>query len=126
MEKRIVLLALLLAAVFGLVAGGRAAGRYDALMRTEEGRDILKNLALWEDQRVTGDGQLFEYLESPDPLVRLRAVEVVGRIQDPGDVGKLLPLLHDEDPRVVRETGLVRSRTMSVKAASRAICQRVL
>lgn len=78
--------------------------RYGALMIATESRDTLRNLALWEDQRVTGEGELFEYLASPNPLVRLRAVEVVGRIQDPADVGKLLPMLADTDERVVSET----------------------
>ncbi|MGD8412975.1 MAG: HEAT repeat domain-containing protein [Candidatus Latescibacterota bacterium] len=81
-----------------------SAGRYDPLMATPASRDTLRNLALWEDQRVTGDGQLFAYLRSPNPLVRLRTVEVIGRIQDSTDVFVLLPILQDPDERVVMET----------------------
>ncbi len=117
MKKCIALPALLLAVAFGLAADGQAANRYDSLMRTEAGQDILKNLALWEDQRVTGEGQLFEYLNSPDPLVRLRAVEVIGRIQDPEDVGRLLPMLQDPDPAVVEETVFALGQSYSVAAA---------
>jgi HEAT repeat protein/cyclophilin family peptidyl-prolyl cis-trans isomerase len=80
------------------------AGRYDALMYTPESRDTLRNLAFWEDQRITGDGELFAYLASPNPLVRLRAVEVIGRIQDQEDALRLLPMLADPDRRVVNET----------------------
>lgn len=77
--------------------------RYESLGRTASGRDTLQNLALWEDQRVTGEGKLFAYLESPNPLVRLRAVEVVGRIQDSSDLPYLIPMLEDPDERVVNE-----------------------
>lgn len=82
---------------------GPAPTKYGTLMKTAESRDTLRNLALWEDQRVTGDGMLFEYLTSPNPLVRLRTVEVIGRIQDPADVDKLVPMLSDPDQRVVNE-----------------------
>jgi HEAT repeat protein/cyclophilin family peptidyl-prolyl cis-trans isomerase len=73
-------------------------------MMTAESRDTLRNLALWEDQRVTGNGKLFEYLDSPNPLVRLRTVEVIGRIQDRTDAGRLVPMLDDPDERVVNES----------------------
>jgi peptidyl-prolyl cis-trans isomerase B (cyclophilin B) len=86
-------------------------------MATKEGQDALRNLALWEDQRVTGDGMLFEYLDSPDPLIRLRAVEVIGRIQDPSDVEKLVPVLADPDPRVVREVIFALGQSFSETAS---------
>jgi cyclophilin family peptidyl-prolyl cis-trans isomerase len=79
------------------------ASRYQPLLATSAGRDSLARLALWEDGRVTGDGRLFAYLGSDNPLIRLRAVEVIGRIQDPQDVPHLTPMLYDPDPRVVRE-----------------------
>jgi HEAT repeat protein/cyclophilin family peptidyl-prolyl cis-trans isomerase len=95
----------LLATLLLTAAGGYGAkaGRYDPLMATPAGRDTLRNLALWEDQRVTGEGQLFAYLQSPNPLVRLRTVEVIGRIQDPADVDVLVSMLDDTDARVVTE-----------------------
>jgi HEAT repeat protein/cyclophilin family peptidyl-prolyl cis-trans isomerase len=46
---------------------------------------------------------LFAYLRSKNPLIRLRAVEVIGRIQDAQDVSQLIPMLRDPDPRVVEE-----------------------
>jgi cyclophilin family peptidyl-prolyl cis-trans isomerase/HEAT repeat protein len=82
---------------------GRSTTRYGVLMLSAAGRDTLRNLALWEDQRVTGDGELFSYLDSPNALVRLRAVEIIGRIQDTTDVHILIPLLADPDERVVNE-----------------------
>lgn len=97
------ILLLALAVVTASASSSRAASRYLRVMSTEAGRDTLKNLALWEDQRVTGDGKLFDYLEARNPLVRLRAVEVIGRIQDPADVGHVLPMLEDRDERVVGE-----------------------
>jgi HEAT repeat protein/cyclophilin family peptidyl-prolyl cis-trans isomerase len=81
-----------------------AASRYQSLLATSAGRDSLARLALWEDGRVTGNGKLFDYLRSDNPMVRLRAVEIVGRIQDPQDVSRLLPLIEDPDDHVVRET----------------------
>lgn len=96
-------LLLLLTLVAGLPSP-LAASRYQSLLATSAGRDSLANLALWEDGRVTGKGKLFEYLRSDNPLIRLRAVEVIGRIQDPQDVTHLTPMLRDPDPRVVRET----------------------
>lgn len=80
------------------------ASRYSALMSSRGGQDTLRDLALWEDQRVTGDDKLFSYLKSSNALVRVRAVEVIGRIQDPVDIPRLLPMLRDPDRRVVDET----------------------
>ena len=100
-KATVVLLLTFLAA--GAHSGSGTAGRYDPLMLTPASRDTLKNLALWEDQRVTGDGALFAYLGSNNPLVRLRAVEVIGRIQDTVDVDVLAARLRDPDKRVVNE-----------------------
>ena len=90
----------------GLSADRTAAtdSRYQRLLNSESGRDSLSNLALWEDARVTEGGKLFRYLRSEDPLIRRRAVEVIGRIQDPSDASHLYELLRDDDPAVVEET----------------------
>jgi len=85
-------------------ADAESASRYQSLLATSGGRDSLLALALWEDGRITGDGRLFRYLQSENALIRVRAVEVIGRIQDPQDVPRLLPLLDDPDKRVVLET----------------------
>jgi len=100
---------------------GAKAGRYDPLMATPASRDTLRNLALWEDQRVTGEGQLFAYLGSPNPLVRLRTVEVIGRIQDPADVDVLVSMLDDTDARVVTEALFALGQTGADTAASALI-----
>jgi len=99
--KKVIFVIWVVLTAFG---SGARAGRYDSLMRSTAGRDTLRSLALWEDQRVTGDGELFAYLSSSDPLVRLRAVQVIGRIQDPADVEILVGMLSDADKRVVSET----------------------
>ncbi|NIM20333.1 MAG: hypothetical protein GTO51_08900 [Candidatus Latescibacteria bacterium] len=90
--------------------------RYRFLLAASSGRDTLRNLALWEDGRVTGDGKVFAYLKSKNPLVRLRAVEVIGRIQDESDVPYLLPMLKDADQRVVLEAIFALGQIGSQKA----------
>jgi HEAT repeat protein/cyclophilin family peptidyl-prolyl cis-trans isomerase len=115
--RRIVLIQLT-AALLGMAAARVEAGRYDALMATPAGRDTLRDLALWEDQRVTGDGLLFEYLKSPDPLVRLRTVEVIGRIQDSTDVDALAAMLNDADARVVGEALFALGQTGAATAVA--------
>jgi cyclophilin family peptidyl-prolyl cis-trans isomerase len=92
------------------------ASRYQSLLATSAGRDSLLRLALWEDGRVTGDGRLFVYLKSDNPLIRLRAVEVIGRIQDSQDAHYVIPLLNDPDPRVVREAVFALGQLGSVEA----------
>lgn len=98
--KKSSLLVVLLAQVLFLAPPSAGATRYQPLLATSAGRDSLMRLALWEDGRVTGDGKLFAYLKSNNPLIRLRAVEVIGRIQDPQDVDYLIPMLKDPDPLV--------------------------
>jgi HEAT repeat protein/cyclophilin family peptidyl-prolyl cis-trans isomerase len=89
---------------FGTLATAEAASRYAPLMGSTAGQDSLRNLALWEDQRVTGEGKIFDYLKQGSPLVRRRAVEALGRMQEPADAGVLIPLLKDRNKEVVRET----------------------
>jgi len=110
------------AAMAGVLGGAgateaRAASRYMRLMATTAGQDTLKNLALWEDQRVTDEGKLFTYLRSTNPLVRRRTVEVIGRLQDPADVSRLLPLIADPDPEVRREVVFALGQIASPDAA---------
>lgn len=78
--------------------------RYAPLMASTAGQDSLRNLALWEDQRVTGEGKIYNYLKQGSPLVRRRAVEALGRMQDPSDAAKLLPHIKDPNKDVARET----------------------
>ena len=87
-----------------LLSNAQNPSRYQSLLATSGGRDSLLNLAMWEDGRVTGNGRLFRYLQSSNPLIRFRTVEVIGRIQDPQDVPKLLPMLKDNDASVVLAT----------------------
>lgn len=81
-----------------------AQSRYAPMFAAPASQDTLRNLALWEDQRVTGEGKLFAYLTSKSPLVRRRAVQVIGRIQDPDDTVHLIPLLNDPSPIVALQT----------------------
>ncbi len=87
-----------------VLSSAQDPSRYQSLLATSAGRDSLLNLAMWEDGRVTGNGRLFRYLQSANPLIRFRTVEVIGRIQDPQDVPKLLPMLKDNNESVVLAT----------------------
>src|SRR5690242_1913627 len=80
-----------------------AASRYAPLLASTAGQDTLRNLALWEDQRVTGDGALFTYLKEGSPLVQLRVAEVIGRLQDPTDAPHLIPLITSKNRPLARE-----------------------
>jgi len=80
-----------------------AGSRYSPLLASTSGQDTLRDLALWEDQRVPGDGQLFVYLAEGSPLVRIRALEVIGRIQEPADAAQVLPRLAEKRIEVLRE-----------------------
>ena len=96
-------IAVLVLATAATAGDARAASRYASLLATTAGQDTLRNIALFEDQRVTGDGKLFDYLAEGSPLVKLRVVEAIGRIQDPSDAPRLIPLLAGEDRAVARE-----------------------
>ncbi|UCH84457.1 MAG: HEAT repeat domain-containing protein [Candidatus Latescibacterota bacterium] len=113
---KIVVVCGLLAASSLMRANAESTSRYQSLLATSGGRDSLISLALWEDSRITGDGRLFRYLQSDNPLIRLRTVEVIGRIQDPQDVPQLLPYLEDPDERVVRETAFALGQIGSMEA----------
>src|SRR5512143_2250332 len=83
-------------------AGG-STSRYAPLLASTAGQDTLRNLALWEDQRVTGDGALFAYLREGSPLVQVRAAEVIGRLQDPDDAMHLIPFVAGKNRPLARE-----------------------
>jgi HEAT repeat protein/cyclophilin family peptidyl-prolyl cis-trans isomerase len=82
---------------------GTAGSRYAPLLATAAGQDTLRNLALWEDQRVTDNARIFLYLREGSPLVRRRALEAIGRMQEPGDAPRVIPSLKDPDAEVFRE-----------------------
>jgi len=83
--------------------GAHAASRYAPLLASTAGQDTLRNLALWEDQRVTGDRALFAYLTEGSPLVQVRAAEVIGRLQDPADAPRLIPFIQSKNRPLARE-----------------------
>jgi HEAT repeat protein len=101
----------------------QAQSRYRPLFTASGPRDSLLSLATWEDGRVTGGGKLFGYLLSPNPLIRLRAVQVIGRIQDPQDVVHLLPLLNDGNEEVAREAIFALGQIGSPEATAALIAR---
>jgi HEAT repeat protein/cyclophilin family peptidyl-prolyl cis-trans isomerase len=93
---------LVVASVIG-AGEASAASRYASLLASTAGQDTLRNLALFEDQRVTGEGMIFEYLAEGSPLVRLRVIEALGRMQDPSDATRLIPLITAKNRMLARE-----------------------
>lgn len=75
---------------------------YAPLLSSRSGKDSLLTLASWESSGTTGGGKLYSYLRAADPLIRLRAVEVLGRIGEKRSIPYLIKLLSDRDPRVAR------------------------
>ncbi|HWP82631.1 MAG TPA: peptidylprolyl isomerase [Bacteroidota bacterium] len=59
-------------------------------------REILK----LQDQRSTGEGKLFSYLNSQDANLRYRALIALANIQDSATVGDIVPLLDDGSAKV--------------------------
>jgi hypothetical protein len=108
----------------GALAPAHGASRYAPLMASTAGQDSLRNLALWEDQRVTGDGKIFVYLTQGSPLVRRRAVEALGRMQDPSDAAKLIPLLKDPNKEVRREVVFALGQIGNLEAVTPLLAAR--
>jgi HEAT repeat protein len=90
-------------ATFAMTDVHAGPSRYAPLLTTSAGQDTLRNLALWEDQRVTGDGKIFAYLKEGSPLVQRRTLEAIGRIQDPSDAARVTPLLKAKNRDIFRE-----------------------
>jgi len=63
----------------------------------------LRTIAIAEDQRRYGDGELRKLLADRSPAVRARTALAVGRLQDSTAVPDLLPLLADPSAEVRRE-----------------------
>jgi cyclophilin family peptidyl-prolyl cis-trans isomerase/HEAT repeat protein len=76
-----------------------AAGRYDSLLLSQTGRAKLVGLAAMEDSRKLAG--IEKYTGDPDPLIRLRCAEVLGRVGGPGAVPHLARLSADTDGAVV-------------------------
>jgi HEAT repeat protein/cyclophilin family peptidyl-prolyl cis-trans isomerase len=98
-----ILLVITAVSSWSVVPEARSASRYAPLLASTAGQDTLRNLALWEDQRVTGEGNLFAYLKEGSPLVQVRAAEVIGRIQDPADAAQLIPFITSKNRPLARE-----------------------
>lgn len=76
-----------------------SAGRYDRLILSQTGRTKLTDLAAIEDARKMAG--IEKYIGDPDPLIRLRCAEVLGRIGGPAAVPHLVKLSDDTDDEVV-------------------------
>jgi len=103
---------------------GASPSMYRPLLATSAGRDSLLNVALWEDGRVTGKGRLFDYAKASNPLIRLRAVQAIGRIQDPQDAPHLIQRLDDDDVRVVHEAVFALGQLGSKEAVAPLVALR--
>ena len=77
------------------------AGRYDNLLAKPDGAKKLTALAQMEESRRITPGVLEPLITDPDPLIRLRCAEALGRIGDTAGIIYLDRLLGDKDPRVI-------------------------
>jgi cyclophilin family peptidyl-prolyl cis-trans isomerase/HEAT repeat protein len=78
---------------------GMAAGRYDRLILSAAGKAKLADLAAMEDSRKSAG--IEKYVADPDPLIRLRSAEVLGRVGGADAVPHLVRLTRDTDEEVV-------------------------
>ncbi len=92
-------ISMILSALLLPVAPADAAGRYDRLILSQTGRAKLKDLAAMEDSRKLAG--IEKYTADPDPLIRLRCAEVLGRVGGPAAVPYLARLTADTDGEVV-------------------------
>jgi cyclophilin family peptidyl-prolyl cis-trans isomerase/HEAT repeat protein len=90
---------ILVPAALLLSARAEAEGRYDRLILSEAGRAKLQALASMEDSRAIAGIERFT--GDPDPLIRLRCAEVLGRVGTSDAVPYLAGLTADTDERVV-------------------------
>jgi HEAT repeat protein/cyclophilin family peptidyl-prolyl cis-trans isomerase len=123
--------------IFTASTAHAVTSRYAPLLASAAGQDTLRNLALWEDQRVTGEGALFAYLKEGSPLVQVRAAEVIGRLQDPADAPRLIECITSKNRPLAREAifalgqlgnpdavaPLIKSRTQTVPEDSRLLAE---
>ncbi|MBN2071753.1 MAG: HEAT repeat domain-containing protein [Candidatus Krumholzibacteriota bacterium] len=101
-----------------------AGSKYERILRDPEGKRKLGILAGMEEDRVLTD-DIRALIRDPDPLIRLRSAEVLGRVDYPiGTVFYLTKLVKDEDDAVagsaIYSLGLVgyreETRQMAVEA----------
>jgi cyclophilin family peptidyl-prolyl cis-trans isomerase/HEAT repeat protein len=85
------------------VVGAPANAQPTISMLPEPPAAAARAIAIAEDQRRYGDGELKRFLADTIRAVRARAALAVGRLQDSTTVPDLLPLLGDPSPEVRRE-----------------------
>lgn len=83
------------------VGGLRAASRYEHLLARPGQRAKLTALARLEESRAWSPKTLDALLADPEPLIRLRCAEVLGRIGDRRGVPMLARLIDDTNELVV-------------------------
>ena len=76
-----------------------AASRYDKLILSKTARAKLADLAAMEDSRKIAG--IEKYTGDPNPLIRLRSAEVLGRVGGTNAVPHLVKLVEDSDDAVV-------------------------
>jgi len=92
-------ISMIVPAILLLPVPADAAGRYDRLILSPSGRAKLADLAAMEDSRKLAG--IEKYTGDPEPLIRLRCAEVLGRAGGPGAVPHLVKLLADKNGEVV-------------------------
>ncbi len=77
-----------------------AAGRYASLLKRQDGRSKLAELARMEERRALDLERLTQLARDRNPSIRLRCAEVLGRVGDPAGVPLLEQLTGDTDDTV--------------------------
>lgn len=109
-------------------SGVSARSKYDKLLQNPDSRQKLEILAMMEEKSAL-TSEIRYLIRDPDPLIRLRCAEVLGRADDPiGTILYLSELVRDENPDVVRSAvyslGLTgyREKTSRMALESIASC----
>jgi len=86
----------------GSIAPAAAGGRYEGLLKSPAGKEKLASLARMEETKTIDRAALAKLVADPEPLVRARCAELLGRNGNPAGVPYLATLCDDSDDLVAR------------------------
>ena len=86
----------------------------------EKSTNQLESILRLEDRRVACDS-LINFIYNPDPKIRARTVEALGKLQDPSCLALPLKMLDDSNPEVRLEAAFALGQLGDVKAEEELI-----
>jgi cyclophilin family peptidyl-prolyl cis-trans isomerase/HEAT repeat protein len=108
-------------------SGALAKSAYDAVLKSEAGREKLAAIARMEDSAAIDTLLLSSLAHDPEPLIRRRCAEALGKIGDPAGVSYLAVLVDDTVPGVaeaaVYSLGLVGDESV-LKPLARCLAEK--